>query len=43
MSTDDRRLRIDDYLEHMCEAARLVRTYTEGLSKEEFLDDKRTQ
>ena len=43
MSVDDRRFRIADYLEHMYEATRLARTYTEGLSKEEFLDDKRTQ
>lgn len=32
-----------DYLGHMLEAARLARTYVEGMSKEDFLDDKRTQ
>lgn len=32
-----------DYLGHMLEAAKLARTYAESMSKEDFLDDKRTQ
>lgn len=35
--------RLADYLDHMLEAAMQVCTYVEGLSKEEFLQDKRTQ
>lgn len=38
-----RSLRQQDYLEHMLEALRLVRSYTEGLSKAGFVADKRTQ
>ena len=35
--------RVPDYLDHMLEAALQACAYVEGLSKEEFLDDKRTQ
>ena len=35
--------RLTDYLEHMQEAARLACYYVEGLAKEDFLEDKRTQ
>ena len=43
MSADESKLRIDDYLEHMLEATRLARTFTEGMNKTDFLADKRTQ
>jgi len=36
-------LRRREYLEHMLEALRLVRSYTEGLGKVDFLEDKKTQ
>jgi len=35
--------RLPDYLDHMIEAARQVCGYLEGMGKEGFLDDKRTQ
>ena len=35
--------RLSDYLDHMLEAARLACFYVEGMSREDFLDDKRTQ
>jgi uncharacterized protein with HEPN domain len=35
--------RLTDYLEHMQEAARLACSYVEGLTKQDFLEDKRTQ
>ena len=35
--------RVPDYLDHMLEAARQACAYVESLSKEDFLDDKRTQ
>lgn len=35
--------RLTDYLDHMLEAARQACGYVEGLSREEFLVDKRTQ
>jgi uncharacterized protein with HEPN domain len=35
--------RLRDDLEHMQEAARLACSYVEGLSREDFLADKRTQ
>lgn len=43
MSDARRQLRYRDYLGHMLEAVRLARSYTEGLSKADFLADKRTQ
>lgn len=36
-------LREVDYLDHMLEAIKLARTYVEGLSREAFLADKKTQ
>ena len=36
-------LRHNDYLDHMLEAIGLIRSYVEGLSKKDFLADKRTQ
>ena len=35
--------RLIDYLEHMLEAARLACAYAEGLDKNDFLADRRTQ
>lgn len=35
--------RLDDYLDHMRQAASDALVFVEGLSKEEFFDDKRTQ
>lgn len=35
--------RLPDYLDHMLEAAQLACSYVEGLSKGEFLEDRRTQ
>lgn len=35
--------RLSDYLSHMLEAIHLARAYTEGMDKQAFLDDKRTQ
>jgi len=35
--------RLPDYLEHMLEAAQQACEYTEGLDKNDFLADKRTQ
>ncbi len=35
--------RLVDYLDHMLEAARLSCSYVDGLTKEDFLLDKRTQ
>jgi uncharacterized protein with HEPN domain len=35
--------RLIDYLEHMLEAAKLATSYAEGLDKNDFLADRRTQ
>ena len=35
--------RLPDYLDHMLQAATDARGFVEGLSKEDFLGDKRTQ
>lgn len=35
--------RLSDYLDHMLEAVGLACSYIEGMTKEDFLDDKRTQ
>ncbi len=35
--------RLADYLDHIIVAAREARSYTEGMSKESFLSDRRTQ
>jgi uncharacterized protein with HEPN domain len=37
------RIDCNDYINHILEAARLACSYTDGLSKEDFLADKRTQ
>jgi uncharacterized protein with HEPN domain len=43
MSGDDARPRLDEYLSHMLDAARLAREYVQGAGKDEFLKDRRTQ
>jgi uncharacterized protein with HEPN domain len=43
MTGDQNGPRLHDYIEHMLEAIRLVRTYTAGMSKAAFVADKRTQ
>lgn len=43
MSGDEAQSRLDDYLSHMLEAARLAREYLQGVGKEDFLKDRRTQ
>lgn len=35
--------RLSDYLDHMLEATRQACSYVEGMNKEDFLGDKRTQ
>lgn len=35
--------RLEDYLDHMRQAATDACTYVEGLQKDDFLDDRRTQ
>jgi uncharacterized protein with HEPN domain len=35
--------RLSDYLDHMRQAAMDARTFVEGMVKEDFLEDKRTQ
>lgn len=37
------RLRCADYVEHMLDAVQLARSYTEALTKADFLKDKKTQ
>jgi uncharacterized protein with HEPN domain len=43
MSQDEAESRLNDYLSHMLEATRLAREYVQGLSKNDFLQDRRTQ
>jgi uncharacterized protein with HEPN domain len=43
MSDDEAQARLDNYLGHMLEAAQLAVQYVRGLSKDEFLTDRRTQ
>lgn len=43
MSARYRKLRQHDYLEHILDAIRLARSYIEGLSKDDFLADRKTQ
>jgi uncharacterized protein with HEPN domain len=43
MSDDGAQLRLANYLSHMLEAAQLAREYVRGVSKDEFLKDRRTQ
>jgi uncharacterized protein with HEPN domain len=38
-----RELRQADYISHMLEAAALAQTYVDGMSKADFLHDKKTQ
>ncbi len=35
--------RLDDYLDHMRQAASDALIFVEGLNRDEFFDDKRTQ
>ena len=43
MNAKQRQMRYLDYLAHMLDAIRQARGYVEGLSKQDFLDDKKTQ
>ena len=43
MSIGRGKIRIFDLIQHMLDATRLAGSYVEGLSKERFLEDKRTQ
>ncbi len=43
MSDGEAQSRLDDYLSHMLEAARLGREYVQGVGKGDFLKDRRTQ
>src|SRR5258708_7197822 len=43
MSDEEAQARLDSYLGHMLEAAQLARQYVQGVSKDEFLTDRRTQ
>ena len=43
MNAMRRPLRQIDYLEHLLEAVRLARRYSSGLTKSEFVEDKKTQ
>jgi len=43
MNAKQRELRYEDYLDHILDAIKLARSYVEGLTKEEFLADKKTQ
>lgn len=43
MNAHQRKLRQLDYVEHMVEAIHLVRSYVEGMSREDFIADKKTQ
>ncbi len=43
MTSDESRLRLADYLSHMLEAVRLAREYVAGISKDDFIKDRRTQ
>ncbi|MDO8261647.1 MAG: DUF86 domain-containing protein [Gallionella sp.] len=43
MNAKQRELRHADYLEHMLAAIDLVRSHVEGMSKDDFLADKKTQ
>ena len=36
-------LNVDDYLEHIEEAANLALSYVKGMDKQSFLEDRRTQ
>ena len=43
MSADQGGNRLVDYLGHMLDAIELVRRYTDGMKKQNFIDDKKTQ
>ncbi len=43
MSAKQRHLPIEDYLDHIEEAATLASSYIRGMTKETFLGDRRTQ
>lgn len=43
MTSDESRLRLADCLAHMLEAIRLAREYVAGVSKDDFIKDRRTQ
>jgi len=43
MNAKQRQLRHDDYVEHILDATRQVRSYVEGITKEIFLQDRKTQ
>lgn len=43
MNAKQRQVRYADYLEHMLKAIGLARSHVEGLSKDDFVDDKKTQ
>jgi uncharacterized protein with HEPN domain len=43
MSDDEAQALLDNHLSNMLEAAQLARQYVEGVSKNEFLTDRRTQ
>lgn len=43
MNAQPTRLRKLDYVQHMLDAIRLVQSYVEGMTREAFLADKKTQ
>jgi len=43
MNARQRQLRHADYVEHILDAARHARSYVEGMSKELFMQDRKTQ
>lgn len=43
MSAKQKHLTVDDYLEHIEEAAKLATSYVKGMDRQAFLNDKRTQ
>ncbi|MDD2743942.1 MAG: DUF86 domain-containing protein [Rhodocyclaceae bacterium] len=43
MNAQQRKFRQFDYIEHMIEALHLVRSYVEGMTREDFSADKKTQ
>ncbi len=43
MNAKQQESRHTDYLEHMLEALRLARSHSNGLTKAEFIEDKKTQ
>ena len=43
MTAADQQQRVGDFLEHILEALRLIREYCEGLDRERFLADRKTQ